>query len=284
MKKSILAAALFGSAVMASTAFADVALPTSGNGEFTLFVRDEVTQNVYARGLQININNFLTEAASSTTYTGAPTAVSYSIPTIAADANLAAFLAGVGSHEVTWGVVAADTVGSNSAVTPRRLVTTTQADVVANGSIPSNSTLTSTVGSVNVFLGSVNGNLPGSTIGDGSSVAGSADSGGLWGNSGTAGAAAQNTFASGILDYSDIGTTMHLYLFTSETPVSGSGNALASRVFQALDITLASNGTLQAVAAPAVPLPAAVWLLGSGLLGLLGIGRRRATNVSATAA
>jgi hypothetical protein len=40
---------------------------------------------------------------------------------------------------------------------------------------------------------------------------------------------------------------------------------------------LASNGTLtfNAATASAVPLPAAAWLFGSGLLGLVGIGRRR---------
>jgi hypothetical protein len=35
-----------------------------------------------------------------------------------------------------------------------------------------------------------------------------------------------------------------------------------------------ADGTLEAVGG-AVPLPGAVWLLGSGLLGLAGIGRRR---------
>jgi hypothetical protein len=30
--------------------------------------------------------------------------------------------------------------------------------------------------------------------------------------------------------------------------------------------------------APPVPLPAAVWLMGSALLGLVGIGRRRSTT------
>lgn len=42
--------------------------------------------------------------------------------------------------------------------------------------------------------------------------------------------------------------------------------------------TLASDGTLtfNAAAPAAVPLPAAAWLFGSGLLGLVGIGRRRA--------
>jgi hypothetical protein len=40
-------------------------------------------------------------------------------------------------------------------------------------------------------------------------------------------------------------------------------------------VTLNANGTLTVVNPAAVPIPAAAWLLGSGLLGLAGIGRRR---------
>jgi len=39
--------------------------------------------------------------------------------------------------------------------------------------------------------------------------------------------------------------------------------------------TLSADGNVTNVAASAVPLPAAAWLFGSGLLGLVGIGRRR---------
>ena len=48
---------------------------------------------------------------------------------------------------------------------------------------------------------------------------------------------------------------------------------------------LASNGTLtwNAAQVSSVPVPAAVWLLGSGLMGLVGVGRRRAANNMATA-
>jgi hypothetical protein len=43
------------------------------------------------------------------------------------------------------------------------------------------------------------------------------------------------------------------------------------------NLTLTANGTLQVggTTPPPVPLPAAVWLFGSGLLGLVGVGRRR---------
>src|SRR5579859_1400553 len=42
-------------------------------------------------------------------------------------------------------------------------------------------------------------------------------------------------------------------------------------------VTLGANGLTFSASSPPVPLPAAVWLLGSGLLGLVGIGRRKAS-------
>jgi hypothetical protein len=48
--------------------------------------------------------------------------------------------------------------------------------------------------------------------------------------------------------------------------------------------TLASNGTLSYVGdvgGPQVPVPAAVWLLGSALVGMAGIGRRRKSEIAA---
>jgi hypothetical protein len=48
------------------------------------------------------------------------------------------------------------------------------------------------------------------------------------------------------------------------------------------NLTLSASGLLSVAAGsvtPPVPLPAAVWLFGSGLLGLLGVGRRRAAAV-----
>ena len=45
--------------------------------------------------------------------------------------------------------------------------------------------------------------------------------------------------------------------------------------FQAASFTLAANGQLSYIVPPAIPVPAAVWLLGSALVGLVGVARRR---------
>jgi hypothetical protein len=76
------------------------------------------------------------------------------------------------------------------------------------------------------------------------------------------------------LGFYDITTTSkHV---ASDTPYSN-GNATDGFFF------LASNGDLTynigtAGTAPAVPLPPAAWLFGSGLLGMVGIARRRRTQ------
>jgi hypothetical protein len=68
-----------------------------------------------------------------------------------------------------------------------------------------------------------------------------------------------------------IGAAESLYLLTGSNSLT---NAVESYTLGASDLTLSANGTL-ATASP-VPIPAAVWLFGSGLLGLIGVGRRRA--------
>jgi hypothetical protein len=69
-----------------------------------------------------------------------------------------------------------------------------------------------------------------------------------------------------------IGATESLYLLTGSNSTTA---AVESYSLGASDLTLSANGTLSTPTSP-VPIPAAVWLFGSGLLGLMGVGRRRA--------
>jgi hypothetical protein len=278
MKKLLLSAALLGSAVVAGNAVADVIPPTSGNGELTLFVYNTVTQTSYARGLGVTLDSILTEAQSGGTYTGAagsPQQVAFSFPTIAADGNLTSFLATGSASDFVWGIQAADNVGSNLATTPRRLGFSSVIDPTIL-LVPSNATLTTATNSQNSAVTNLNNNLPDVS---GSSVVGSGSAGGLWGIS----PGMQTLYSTGLNNAAGLGTASHLYLVTS----SGGANGAAGRIFQAVDIqldTLAAGGALRAVVTSPVPLPAAFWLFGSGLMGMFGIGRRRRHDAAAAVA
>jgi hypothetical protein len=274
--KSVVAIALASAAALSAfSASADVAVPTSGNGELTLFVRDEVTGSVYARGLDLTLDSFATQATTGGAYTG-PVSTGYSLPTITHDDNMTAFLGTTAGHAVTWAIMAGDSVGTTLASNPRRIAFTTGADIVATGT-PANNQLIPINTSLTSFFTSVNANLPDQ---GGSSVFGLADAGGLFGNAGTTGETAPTLFGNGIVVTAALGAEQFFYMVTSSsTGATGTSNpAQTGRVFQALNLQLDSNGDLHSVGgstAP-VPLPAAVWLLGSGLVGLAGIRRRRA--------
>jgi hypothetical protein len=68
-----------------------------------------------------------------------------------------------------------------------------------------------------------------------------------------------------------------LYAFTA----SSNGGGAQATYTQKYDVSLTSSGLTFSLAgggAP-VPVPAAVWLLGSGLLGLAGVARRKSAAV-----
>lgn len=68
----------------------------------------------------------------------------------------------------------------------------------------------------------------------------------------------------------NLGTATNLYDLT------GNNNSGDAQSYLLGTLTVSANGTITNIAPAPVPLPAAVWLLGSGLLGLFGVGRRRA--------
>ncbi len=190
--------------------------------------------------------------------------------TIAADANLSAlFAADVSGDTLLWGVEGGQYTGSNT-VTFQKVagatqnvstaVNPTQITTKTSSSLPyQNTDLSNTITALNANLGA------------GQSVEGaSPSSAGIWdvtssgniSNWASNGPASQITGPATVALYSMTGTgttTSKLQTVTNGTVTFSS----AGLVFSPGSTT------------PPVPLPPAVWLLGSGLLGLAGVARRK---------
>ncbi|GFE84265.1 hypothetical protein GCM10011487_62650 [Steroidobacter agaridevorans] len=260
--KNVVAIAIAGaSALGAMTASADVINTDTGNGELTLFVRNDTTGDVYARGLQIRLDDILTESAIQT---GGYTPASanqrgYVLPQIGPDANLSSFLSQSGSF--TWTIMAGDNTGLVNVTGGKRYLTTTPADLTNGTSVTINN-LGSSYNNLFTMINQLNAFLPDTS---GSSIT----SNGQWRQTGSVpGQVAGDWYGIGPNNVNALGSAANFYMLAAP---GGSG---AARVYQFADVTLLADGTL-ASAVSSVPLPAAFWLLGTGLAGLAGVSRRR---------
>jgi hypothetical protein len=265
--KSLTKLALVGAALAASAgAYADVATPSTGTGQAVLFVKNETTGVVYARGLDLFANDIASQSAIvGDTYTGSgttpDTSLSFSLPaSIGPDANLSGFLNATDSF--SWTVMIADSLGG-LAVGDKRVFSTSSQTI----NTPQNSSTNTMAASFNTFIGSLNAALPDSGP---NSVA----SGGLWDQTG-AGTLAENAdtwFGQGINNKNTLGTASNFYLLTT----AGGSTGTAARQYLLGQLRLTANGTLESVGGTTteVPLPPAVWLLGSALAGFAGLRRR----------
>ncbi len=280
--KTIAKLGLAGLAIAASAAHADVFLPSTGNGELTLFVKNDVTGAVYARGLQIRMDDVLSQSAIDAGYTGDTSlgdvqTISYAINTIGPDANLTSFLQTAGTF--SWTIMGGDSSGSNNASPDARRYLTTVSAITYGEDNPNTVTNNNlvTFSQLDSMLKAVNDNIDGTTgtAGDGHST----QLGGQWRQAASAtGQFAQFWYGAGPDTKNDLGTAAQLYVLTT----NGGGNTGTVRTYQGVDVILNTDGSLAAVGAPSeVPLPAAAWMLVSGVLTFAGVGRRR--NAAATA-
>jgi hypothetical protein len=79
------------------------------------------------------------------------------------------------------------------------------------------------------------------------------------------------------VDGTGLGGTSYMYEVAS---VGGSGSHKDYIYTSSNAITVGLGGAISGLQGPTIPLPAAFWLLGSGVLGLLGIGRRRSAPLA----
>ena len=260
-----------------------------GNSSVIMYAYSASLGRSYSRDLGFTLNDFLysgTVAPTAGSYpfnttlntdmsiiTGNATDLGYTL-SFGADSVMASWL-GNGSmlaSDVTWGIAAVDGQGSGANF---RALTTVQAGALSAG------TTNSELGSFEVkFDGFVNaqnalgthlGNLNGSSGSDGS-------------NDPAANAA--NTFgvnwsgASSFNAAGGIGESMEFF-FMAQNGTIGTQNANSVRYGNAEGNalwTLNADSSFMYMApnaVSAVPVPAAVWLFASGLLGLVGVSRRK---------
>lgn len=271
--------ALVAVAVSGSLAHADVVPTNSATGsELVLFVRNVSPDNfnptlVYARGLGVTLDSVMTQAQVSGAYDGIGTPFSYSLPALANDPALAAFIGGGAATDFVWTVMAADTLGQGAF--QQRYLTTTPVDPLTFPT-PQNITLTSVWSQAQGMFQGLNAAIPGSTVGSPTSVSVN----GQWGQSGTPFENAIDWFAGQLPNENVLGAAANLYLFATG---STDGNELA-RAFSLGMLTLNLDGSLSLTPnAPAVPLPPALFLLGSAFAGLAGVARRGKSNAAVAA-
>lgn len=246
---------------------------TLSNGSLFLAVWDSSATGTYSyvQDLGYTINTFLPNGnAAVNALDGGPFAGD---KTPAAGLNLpfaTSFLSSFAGNlaDIRWNVVAYDNQSSNFSLNGRRAAVTTQVGTVSAGNI-TNSGLTTVTNNIGTAATNLN---------CGTSLTGCSSTSTL-----LKGATYSNSLGNGGLSTSQsLGGTLEMMYITQNGTQPGQAIAAGFDFYDNADgratWNLASNGALtyNIEGAPAaVPLPAAVWLFGSGLLGLAGIGRRK---------
>ena len=255
MKMKALAAVVALAAAGSANATID---PTStDNGELFFSIRDNVNLTSYVLDLNVHLNDWNQNHDYS----------------FAADSLMSSYLS-TGSGNYSWAVMGGDSIGAATAGGLRYLSTAAPGMATTWGT-EKNLGLVGYSGVDTSYLVGVNQMLTGGTGGFTADSATFANGDGgyfdpnhdTWDNNSPMSAASAG-----------LGGTQSFYFATN----SGSTTAFLTKnnpitvTEQAGTWTLAANGDLNYVA---TPIPAAVWLLGSAMVGLVGVARRREEEV-----
>ena len=280
--KTAIKLALVGATLLSTTAFANTLRSTTATtggavgSDLILFVSDLTTGSYFAYDTGVTLDTVQTTAASAaaTTANGStPISQTSSNGTLAfngAGLNLgsvASFIASTASTDnVQWAIDAGD--GKNTATTStsagynRLLISSSLSQ--PSWANTGNTSIKSGVANLTGLIGAWNaqGNV------DTSTTAGWGV--GSYGNFGPHGFIGANPDSGAA-----IGSAQSLFL--SFNTVNGGGSNPSSIEATSGTFTLNSNGSLTYTPSSTVvtPIPGAMWLLGSGLFGLVGVSRRR---------
>ena len=251
-------------------AFAAIAPGSSGNGELFMSVYDGVAQTSYVRDLGVDMNTFIANGSTA----------GYSL-NYAADSLLTSTFNLATNTNLLWNVAALDsTVTPGLAYVGQRYLSTTNSPTASFIGVQTNSNLanfttadnyvTANNGLVGDFNNAINVSNVAHGPNDGYAYFGSGFQNNWRGN-----AKFDSTAA--------VGTPLSFFYLTPSSTV-GLGKATITQFGSAAGNAswkLATDGTLSYSVPAAVPLPAAVWLLGSGLIGMVGVARRKSTKSAA---
>jgi hypothetical protein len=262
-----------------ATAQAQVQTPSSGASDLWLFVSDQQAGTSFAEDTGISLSSLMpsNQLAAANSNTVLSTAINASI-NLGPTAALTSYTNSANSAGQTleWAVLGAQFPGqtNNSSIKGvGKDLTIFSAPSSAGPNIGNNYILSTLANIGSPFDGDVTYLAKTYTAG-GQTYAFSAGTAGgnVWGASTGGNGGSTNLYAQ-LPDQSGIG------LGTSVSLYGATGNGNTGNVQSYIlgtNLTLSSTGTLTVGSTSPVPLPAAVWLFGSGLLGLIGVGRRRA--------
>jgi hypothetical protein len=276
----ILKSAVASALVLSATGAFALGVPGTGSSDLVLVVENLTTQAVYASDTGISVGSVLPTSqldASASNGTTLSSAISVNAAPVVGSSTLQSFMSNT-ADSYGWIVEGAQYVGNltNNAsqkVPGNAIAITTSAAGTANNFLMTGAGLVTLEGFTS-GLGtdiSAGGLQPLLTATETTAAALSATAAGHYGffsapDLGTVGGPAQNLF--GFTGGGTPTTPLQSYLLGSVALNSTTGT-----------LTFTGNGS-----GTPVPLPAAVWLFGSGLMGLVGVSRRRkaATSTLAT--
>jgi hypothetical protein len=272
--KSLVKVAIAGAlSLSATSAFASLSAPWNNNSDLLLVIENSSTHDTYSLDTGISLNSvmpgsgFVSGASlNSAAFTGINNA-------IAASPGLASFLSTNPASGDVWTIEGGQYNGGGSATAGSSNNTRPQGGGIsifssANGTANNSNVTTKILTNMNSFLNGLNTDVTSST---GSLFGLTSASESTCTACTTSGAEDRYGFWTS-LDWNPLGTTpVQLFGFTGN---NGTGK-LQSYILGT--VTVGTNGGVQfAENQTSVPLPAAAWLFGSGLLGLFGVARRRA--------
>jgi hypothetical protein len=277
--KSAIKLALFGAVLAAGAANAQTIThtpSTAGGSDLILFAWDpaSTTNTFFTQDLGNPLDSIYSKA--QVVADGVITVnKTFTTPTNIAgpDAALQSWLsANSGSlSSVVWTIMAGDNTTVNNNLGSRRGLVTSSLDLSGGNPIGTSTTFSAVnVGTFASHLSTLV-NQVNSTYGGGnnSTAVGFGDA--------LNGANAPISWVSSSLaNGASLGTAQTMFLAATNGNGAGPANLYVGGMVDVL-----STGVIEVTNAGAVPLPGAVWLFGSGLLGLIGIGRRRTANTAA---